>query len=176
MKIKKASTIVFIVFMVLGGSLCSQSISQISYIIKQSIADTETIAVIFSNVSKDQVEGEARSASMITKKQHLVFGVTSKMDIAKQVDAILKMPKTVVFIFTDSTILTPETVKFISQKIGLKKIPTITNRAGDTLQGALLSVYKNNDKLEKHINKKLLPIFELTIPAEILAECITDAE
>ncbi len=176
MKKTMVATLLFAVSLVLPAGPAPQTISQIGFVVKTAIPTVETIALIFNQANQSQVETEARSATVVTKKKILIYGVTTKADIAKHLASISELGNAVVVVYSDNAILNAESVKFIAQKLGLKKIPVVSTRASDTLEGAVLGVVKTADKLEKHVNKKVLPIFGLTLPAEFLADCIVDVE
>lgn len=153
-----------------------QTVSQIGFVVKQTIPTIENIAVIFNMNRKDQVEAEARSAVLITKKKIQIFGVSSKPEIAQKMQDISGMGNVAVVVLADDSVLNAESVKFIAQKLGLKKIPVISTRQKDTGEGALITIIKAADKIEKHINKKLISVFGLNIPAEALADFVVDVE
>lgn len=165
-----------VMFLFVGVSASPQSVGQIGFVMKNAMPAVETIAVVVSQNSKEQAESEARSAVVITKKKYMVYPVTTKADIAKQVQSILSLGSVAVLVLTDEAVLNADSVKFIAQKIGLKKIPLVSNRAGDTAAGAVMAVIKAGEKIEKHVNKKLLPVFDLTLSPEFLSDCVIDQE
>lgn len=48
--------------------LQAQTLSQIGFVVNQAIPDVENIAVIASKMEQQRFEGEARTASLVTKK------------------------------------------------------------------------------------------------------------
>lgn len=161
----------------LSANPIPQTVSQLGFVVKTAIPAVETIAIIFNQSNQAQVENEAKSATLVTKKKILIYGVTTKADIAKHISSISGLGNNVVtVIYSDNAILSADSVKFITQKLGVKKIPVVSTRATDTLEGALLGVVKTPDKLEKHLNKKVMPIFGITMAPEFLADCIVDIE
>lgn len=153
-----------------------QTVGQVAFVIKSGIPEVETIAVICSQANAAQIENEAKSAVVITKKKILVYKIQSKSDIASQLNTITNMSSIAVLVIADNGALNKDSVKFIVQKVGLKKIPVVSVREGDTQEGALLAIFKSGEKIEKHINKKVIPILGVNIPAEFLAECVVDVE
>lgn len=164
--------------LILCSSIFSQSLSQMGFIIKKAIPSIENIAVVCWGKSyvKKKVESEARPATLITRKKYSIFPVEAKSDIAKMIGKVEKMNNVAVIVIADNKILTPETVQFIAQKTMGSQIPVISNRPKDTLQGALLSIYTEDTKIQKHINKIIGAALNLNIPESFLAECIVDAE
>ena len=164
--------------LLLCSSIFSQSLSQLGFIIKKAIPYVENIAVICYGKSfvKNKIEREARPATLITKKKYSIFPVESKSEIAQMILKIEKLDNAVVVVIADNKILTPETVQFIAQKTLDSQIPVISNRPKDTLQGAVLSIYIENEKIQKHINKIIVAALNLNIAEPFLTECIVDAE
>jgi hypothetical protein len=167
---------IFLLILLIFYPLGSQSISQIGYLIKKAIPYVETIAIFVSNANKPKVILECRSATIITQKDYRVFNVASKGDIATDIYQIKKLRNVVVITYADESVITPAVVKFVAKKLSKKKIPLISNRAKDTLHGALLSIFSNSSNIEKHINKIISTAYEINIPEEFLAECVVDAE
>ncbi len=115
-------------------------------------------------------------AQIITKKKFLVYTISSKYDIKKKLRTILNKKNIVVYIVTDNDIFVPEIVKEISSTLNEHRIPLFSNRDKDTMVGALLSVFKKNDLLEKHVNQITASILKITIPEEFLKTCVIDVE
>ncbi len=162
--------------LLLNAELTFQTVGQVAFVIKSALPDVENIAVICSEANFSQIENEAKSAVLITKKKIFVNKIQTKADIANQLNAIMAMNSVAVLIIADSGVLNKDSVKFIVQKVGMKKIPVISVREGDTQEGALLAVFKKDEKIEKHINKKIISVLGVNISAEFLGECVVDVE
>jgi ABC-type uncharacterized transport system substrate-binding protein len=169
---------VFLFTLMLCGGIYSQSLAQMGFIIKKAIPSVENIAVIFPGKSfiKAKIEREARPAILITKKKYTIFSVIAKSDLAQKISQIQKMDNVVVVVITDNTTLTPSAVQFIAQKTLEDQIPVISNRAKDTLQGALMSIFIEDAKIQKHINKIIASALGLEFSDAFLSECSIDAE
>ncbi|HNX97589.1 MAG TPA: hypothetical protein PKK12_07910 [Candidatus Aminicenantes bacterium] len=169
--------LLMVTFLCLPANPIPQTVSQLGFVVKTAIPAVETIAIVFNQSNQAQVEGEAKAATLVTKKKILIYGVTTKADIAKHISSISGLGGNVVaVVYSDNAVLNADSVKFITQKLGVKKIPVVSTRAADTLEGALLGIVKTPDKLEKHLNKKVMPIFGITLAPEFLADCIVDIE
>jgi len=167
--------IVLISFM-LKGEIFLQTVSQIAYVIKTGLPTVETIAVVCSEANFDRVEAEAKSAVVITKKKIVVYKLQTKADIAAKINEISALSNVAVLIIADSSVLNKDSVKFIVQKVGMKKIPVISVREGDTQEGALLAIYKKGEEIEKHLNKKVMPILGINLAEDFIGSCIVDIE
>ncbi len=155
--------------------LKSQSLSQIGFVIKKALPAVENVAVIFPSLMKDQIVSQAQTAQLITKQKFTVYGVSTKGDLSKELFNIKRLDNLAVIVITNDALLTPDIIQFVLNKLD-NKVPVISNRSKDTLQGALLSVFSNNETIEKHINMIVAAAMGLTIPEEFLAECIIDVE
>lgn len=173
---KKSVAIIFLLLFCIV--ICAQSLSQIGFILKKAIPEIETISVIFNKIPAvtKRIENEARPAILITKKKFIIFPVEKMSDIATTLSDIQKLEKVAVVVITDNTFLTPSTVQFIAQKTLESQIPLISDRAKDTLQGALLSIYQEDAKIQKHINKIIASALGLNLSEDFLSECLVDAE
>lgn len=167
---------VFLFTLLLCSAIFSQSLSQLGFIIKKAIPNIDTITVIFNKVIVDKIEREARPATLITKMKYVIFPVEKKSDIADKIFQILKMDNVAIVVITDSSFLTPSTIQFIAQKTLESQIPVITNRSKDTLQGALLSIFTEDSRIKKHINKITASALSLELSEAFLAECTVDVE
>lgn len=167
---------VFLFTLLLCSAIFSQSLSQLGFIIKKAIPNIDTITVIFNKVIVDKIEREARPATLITKMKYVIFPVEKKSDIADKIFQILKMDNVAIVVITDSSFLTPSTIQFIAQKTLKSQIPVITNRSKDTLQGALLSIFTEDSRIKKHINKITASALSLELSEAFLAECTVDVE
>jgi ABC-type uncharacterized transport system substrate-binding protein len=173
----KKSMVIF--FLLLFCSVIyTQSLSQIGFIVKKALPEIETISIIYNKTPSaiKRIENEVRPAILITKKKYIIFGVEKMSDVASTINDIQKMEKVAVVVITDNTFLTPSTVQFIAQKTLENQIPVISDRSKDTLQGALLSIYMEDSKIQKHINKIIASALGLNLPESFLAECQVDAE
>jgi ABC-type uncharacterized transport system substrate-binding protein len=155
--------------------LQSQSLSQIGFVIKKALPNVENIAVIYPSLIKDQIVSQAKTAQLITKKKFSVYGVSNKGGLSKELFNIKRMSNLAVIVITNESTLTPDIIPFILGKLD-NKVPVISNRSKDTLQGALLSVFSTNGTIEKHINMIVAAAMGLTIPEEFMAECVIDVE
>ncbi len=167
---------VLLFILLLCSVIFSQSLSQLGFIIKKAMPNIDTITVIFNRVIFDRIEREARPATLITKMKYVIFPVEKKSDIADKIFQILKMDNVAIVVITDSSFLTPSTIQFIAQKTLESQIPVITNRSKDTLQGALLSIFTEDSRIKKHINKITASALSLELSEAFLAECTVDAE
>lgn len=167
---------VFLFALLLYCGISSQSLSQIGFIIKKAVSNVDTITVIFNKVIVKRIEREARPATLITKMKYVIFPVRKKSDIADRLFQIQKMDNVAVVVITDNSILNPSTIQFIAQKTLENQIPVITDRDKDTLQGALMSIFMEDAKIKKHINKIIADALGLELPEAFLAECTIDAE
>lgn len=155
--------------------LQSQSLSQIGFVIKKALPNVENIAVIYPSLLKDQMVSQAKTAQLITKKNFSVYGVSNKGELSKELFNIKRTNNLAVIVITNEATLTPDIIQFILGKLD-NKVPVISNRAKDTLQGALLSVFTNNGSVEKHINMIVAAAMGLNIPEEFMGECVIDVE
>lgn len=162
--------------LLLCSAIYSQSLSQLGFIIKKAMPNINTISVIFNKVIIDRIEREARPAILITKMKYIIFPVEKKSDIAKKISQILKIDNVAILVITDKSLLAPSTIQFIAQKTLESQIPVITNRSKDTLQGALLSIFSEDSRIKKHVNKITASALSLELPEAFLAECTVDAE
>jgi ABC-type uncharacterized transport system substrate-binding protein len=174
MKMKKSMLLFFI--LTLCVSTYTQSLSQIGFIIKKAVPTVERIAVIFSHIKVKQMQREAKPATLITKKKYLIFSCQSRSDVAEKLHEIKKMDNVVLVVIGDDDFVTPSLVQSIAQNAGESNIPVVSNREKDTLQGALLSIFTQDGKIQKHINMIIAAALKLTIPEAFLAECKIDAE
>lgn len=165
---------VFVFCILSVSSLSSQTISQIGFIIKQGLPETETVIVMVNKAESPRVKAEARTAVLVTKKQFLVFDISTLGDISKTISNAQKMKNVVVLMIADSKILEPKSIKYASHKLGLKQIPLISTRENDTKQGALLAIYQEGEAIERHVNNIVADALKVKFPPEFLAACIVD--
>ena len=155
--------------------LQSQSLSQIGFVIKKALPNVENIAVIYPILMKDQIVSQAKTAQLITKKNFSVYGISNKGELSKELFNMKRMSNLAVIVITNEATLTPDIIPFILGKLD-NKVPIISNRSKDTLQGALLSVFTNDGSVEKHINMIAAAAMGLSIPQEFMGECVIDVE
>lgn len=168
--------LLILLILVFISPLMTQSISQIAFIIKKALPNVENIAVIFPKHLKSSIVPQAQTAQLVTKKNITVYGVSRKSELATELYIIKRIENAAVIVITDDNILSPKSIQFILDKVGSKKMPLISNREKDTLQGALLSVFVKDNQIEKHINKIVAAALDLNIPEEFYGECIIDVE
>ncbi len=161
---------------ILSCGLFSQTVTQMGFIIKKALPDTESIAILVTDMQKEKLTKEAQSAQLITKVKYFVITVSNKSEIAAKINYIKNLEKTATLIIADDLILNEGTAKFIAQKLAASRTPVISNRAKDTLQGLLMTVTMNDGSLEKHVNKISMSALGLALSDEFLGECIIDVE
>lgn len=156
--------------------LNSQTLPQMGFIIKKGLVDVETVAVIFYKPKEEQMVKEARTASLVSGKKFHLYGISTRADIPRALYSIQKLAKPAIIVMTDETALGPKGVKYITEKVSPKKIPVISNRDKDTLEGGVLCVVKKDDRIETHVNKLVALLLEINFSPEFLSECIADVE
>lgn len=174
--IKKNLVALFVLMLVMGSFAYSQNLGQMGYIIKKAIPDTESIAVIFEQSKQDQILKQAQTAALIAKAKFNVYAVKSKSDLPKILDNFSEGKKMAVVIITDSGMFNQEGVKFVAQRMAVKNIPVVTNRADDTSQGAIVCIFTKNEKLETHVNKNAAGGLKITFPDDFLSTAIIDSK
>lgn len=170
---------VFIISVVLLSVhvLAAQTLSQVGFIVKKGLPDTQNIAVLFPSIHDEAVKSEARTATLVTKSKFHIYGIKVRGDISRALQGIERLKKVVVIIVSDSTVLSPKSVKYIAQKMGIKGIPVVSNRDGDTKLGALLTVLKKGDDIETHINMVTANnVLKIQLTPEFLSSVIVDVE
>jgi len=136
----------------LAQALTAQTLSQVGFIVKKGLPGIENIAVLYPTTQEDKVKNEARTATLVTKSKFHIYGIKARGEIARTMQAIVGLNHVVVIIVTDNTVLNHSSVKYIAQKMGVKGIPVVSDRDGDTKLGALLTVLKKGEDIETHIN------------------------
>lgn len=174
--VKKNLVILFMLIVVMGSFAYSQNLGQMGYVIKKAIPDTDNIAVIFEQSKQDQILKQAQTASLIAKAKFNIYPVKSKSDLPKILENFNDSKKLAVVIITDSGIFNQEGVKFVTQRLVVKNIPVITNRADDTSQGAILCIFTKNEKLETHVNKNAAAGLKIIFPEDFLSTAIIDSK
>ena len=173
---KKRWIVLIVALIVLSCGLSSQTVTQMGFIIKKALPETQSIAVLVSDMQKERLTKEAQSAQLITKVKYYVITVSNKSEISAKINYIKSLEKTATLIIADDLIMNEGTVKFIAQKLASSRIPVVSNRLKDTLQGLLLTISLNESTLEKHVNKISMSALGLALSDEFLAECIIDVE
>lgn len=161
---------------VLSSLIFSQSLTQIAYIVKKAIPDSENYVVLFPKDQEEVIKKHANTASLINKKKFHIYPIINRPDITKVLPSIMKIVKPTIIIITNENILNAKSIKFIAQKVGLKGIPVVTNRENDTTQGALLSILDKDNKIETHVNIVMASILKITFPQDFLDEAIIDVQ
>ena len=173
---KKVLLLVIFIFLTLT-TIKSQTITQMGFIIKKAIPSIQNIAIIFPKNMHKQIAKEAKIAQIITKKKYVIYtGEKRTNKISTLVYNIKRLKNVVVIIITDNDTLSVDSVKYLLNKFNERKIPVISNRKKDTLIGVLMTIFKNDNKIEKHINKIVSSALEITFSQEFLNECIIDVE
>jgi hypothetical protein len=173
---KKQIVFVILLLALLGASLNSQTLSQIGFILKKPLPDTENIVVLYPEIQTDKIVNEAQNATLITRIKFQVYGIKTKSDIPRAIKYIDDLKNPVVIIIGDNGVLNFESVKYVAQKLGAKDLPVVSNRAEDTKAGALLSVVQKGDIIETHLNKAVAAALKITLQDEFLSGCIVDIQ
>ncbi len=173
---KKRWMVSALAFFILSIVLHSQTVTQMGFIIKKALPETEAIAVLVHDMQKERITKEAQSATLITKIKYYVITVSNKSEIAAKINDVRNINNVAAMIIADELILNEGTVKFIAQKLASKKTPVISNRAKDTLQGILMTIFMNENIIEKHVNKISMSALEIALSDEFLSECVIDVE
>lgn len=156
-------------------TLSSQTLTQIGFVVKKAIPDVENIAVLCHKSKQEVVTKEAQTAFLVNRKKFHVYTVEKRSDLPKALTAIRKLDKVALVIVSDELVLSAKSVKYIAQKLVLKKIPVISNRNSDTLSGALLVVRQEGDKVVTHVSKVVAGALKLTLSEDFLASAVIDA-
>lgn len=172
---KKLLSLLLFVTLIAPFALFSQTLSQIGFVVKKAIPDVENIAVLCHKSKKEAISKEAQTAFLVNRKKFHVYTVEKRADLPKALTAIRKLPQVALVIVGDDSVLNAKSVKYIAQKLVLKKIPVISNRNSDTLSGALLVVRKDGDKVVTHVSKVVASALKLTLSDEFLATAVIDA-
>jgi len=174
---KKSILFMFVTF-IMVTLLEPQSISQVGFIIKKSIPNVKEIVILVAENQKATVMKQARMAQIITKKKFSVYPISKKIEVIKKVRMVSKKKNSAVYIVTDNKYFNTDTIKLISDKLNNRGIPLFSNRDKDTMVGAIISIFKNNGVLEKHVNQITASILKIKIPDEFLKgkNCIIDVE
>lgn len=177
MFMRKKSLIIIFAVLLMAGILTAQSLSQVGFIVKKGLPGTKNIAVLYPSIQEDKIKAEARTATLVTKSKFHVYGLNTRGDISRALQAIDGMDNAVVIIVSDNSVLSPKSVKYIAQKMGVKGIPVVSNRDGDTKLGALLTVLKKGEDIEIHLNKVTAKnVLKIEFSPEFLSGVIVDVD
>jgi ABC-type uncharacterized transport system substrate-binding protein len=171
--VKKFVLTILMVTLITGG-LYAQSLSQISYVIKKALPETQNIAVICLDTQQDKIKKEAQTAFLVTRIKVNVYPIKSMRDIPRAMSGITRMKHVATIVITNNSVLSQKSVKYLAQKLAGKGIPVISNRHSDTSKGALLSLVYKDDKIETHVSKVAAKALKITLSDEFLAECVVD--
>ena len=156
------------------GFINAQTISQMGFVIKKGLPEIEHIAVICNLTDKDKITNEAKTAYLVTRKQFHVYAIKSHTDLPKVMQGVRDFKNCAVIIVTDNQALNQKSVKYIAQKLGLKKIPVISNRDGDTKLGAIFSIIKEGEAIQTHLSKVAINALQLSLSDEFVNSCVLD--
>jgi ABC-type uncharacterized transport system substrate-binding protein len=171
--------LIFLLFIFLSQFLLSKTVSvtQLGFIIKKSLPQTKTIAVLYPSYLKTTVIKDAKLAYSILRKNIVIYKISRRFELTKKIKRISKYKNVAVVLITDKSLLTQKSVKFISSKLSKLSIPLISNRKDDTKFDALISMFYNKSKkLEIHLNKSQLEALDLTIPDDMVNKFIIDSD
>lgn len=171
---EKKTVFFLLIIGVMAGGLYSQSLTQIVYIINKAVPEVKNIAILYNHSNKDTIEKDARTASFATQKKISAYGIKTKGDIPGALDGISLLKNVAVIVIADEVHLNTESVKYTTQKLGLKNIPVVSTRLGDTAQNAFLCVVRKGDNIEIHVNKTVASALKITLTDDFLAECTLD--
>ena len=173
---KKRVMIAALALFILSSALAAQTVTQMGFIIKKGLPETEAIAILVHEMQKERLTKEAQSAQLITKVKYYVITVSNKSEIVAKINDIRNINNAAALIIADDLILNEGTVKFVAQKLASKKTPVFSNRAKDTLQGILMTIFSTDGGIEKHVNKISMSALGITLSDEFLSECVIDVE
>jgi len=167
-------SLIFVLLLV--PSVQAQTLSQIGFVVKKALPEVENIAVLCVTVQKDIVSNEAKTAFLVTRKKFHVYVVRGITDIPKALANVRELKNCALVIITDDSTLNQKSVKYVSQKLALKKIPVISNRTGDTKQGALLVVTSQDNSVKTYASKVVAGALAITLSDEFLASTVIDGQ
>lgn len=173
---KKTSMVIPFFLVLFTGLISAQSLTQIGFVAKKAVTRGENFVVLCPEAYKDDMIRQARKAQVINQRQYHVFAVSKRSDIPRILPAVFKLKSPVVIIFGNSNALSPKSVKYVAEKVGLKGIPVITNRKNDTKQKALMVVLDTNGQVKAHINKVMAFVLKIEFPADFLEKAVIDVK
>lgn len=173
---KKVTIGLMLLFFIITFSLYSQTLIQIAFVIKKAIPNVTNIAVIGMKKDNDVLGSNAAKAKLITRVNFHVYTPISRSDILSELSKIYRLKNVVVIVKTNNNIFDINSIKYIALKLFKKKIPLITDRITDTLQGAMITLGKNDQKIVIHISKLVSNAYGINFPEEFLNEAIVDVE
>ncbi len=175
--VKKTFLLLIVAFgLLMVAPLNAQTLSQVAFIINKAMPSVENIAVLTNKVNQPKYEAEAKTATLVSKKTFHVYGVTNVGQISKSIYTIQKLKNVVVVTIPRDAFLNERSIKYAAQKLGLKRIPVISTRPGDTMHGAILSIFEKDGNIEKHVNKVVAAALKIDLPDAFLKECVVDVK
>lgn len=169
----KAMVIPFILAL-LTGLIRAQSLTQVGFIVKKAVVEGENFVVLCPKAQEKEIIRQAKQAQVVNQRKYHVFPIKKRSDIPRVLPAVLKLKKPVIIIVANSNALSPKSVKYVAEKVGLKGVPVITNRKGDTKQKALLVIRQEDGKIVTHVNKIMAGVLKVTLPGDLIAEAVVD--
>lgn len=170
-------TVLFITllsFLAVAGT--SQTMTQISYVIKKGFPGVKKVAVIYPAKLKGRIIKESQLAQVTSRISVVPYAVKIKTEILSALFTIRKEKNMAVVVIADDTVLSKKSIKMIVSKLGSTKIPIISTREKDTLNGVLLTIYNKNGKIEKHLNLLAAEAKKINLSASFKSECVVDVE
>jgi|GEM_PF-1823630 len=173
----KKAIIPIVVLVFIGSfSLHAQTIIQMGFIVKKALPNIENIAVIGLKKDRRSLGAEASKAKIITRVDYQVYTPVTKSDILSELNKIYRYDNVAIIVMTNDNIFDKNSIKYIALKLYKKKIPLVTDRITDTLQGAMITVEDMGGKIEVHISKLVSNAYGITFPEEFLQDAIVDVE
>ncbi len=170
-------TVLFILLMsFLAAAGVSQTMTQISYVIKKGFPGVKKISVIYPSKLKSRIIKEAQLAQVTSRLTVVPYEVKIKTEILSALFSIRKDKNLAVVVVADDTVLSKKSIKMIVSKLASTKIPIVSTREKDTLNGVLLTVYSKNGKVEKHLNLLAAEAKKIKLSAAFKSDCIVDVE
>ena len=173
---KKTTLVISFILVLFTGLICAQSLTQIGFLAKQAVVRGENFVVLCPEAELDAITKQAQKAQVINQRKYHVFPIAKRSDIPRILPSIIKLKNPVVIILGNSNALSPKSVKFVAEKVGLKGIPVITNRENDTKQKALMVVLDKGGEVKTHVNNVMAFVLKVEFPAELLAKAVVDVE
>ena len=148
------------------ANLAGQSLSQIGFKVKQMWPEVGSFAVVCSQSEREQVENQAKTATLITRKKVLVFAVGYMGDLNQRLASIQAMNHPAVIVVANEQFMKGEIVQYLSEKMSKAGIPVISTRLKDTFQGAALTMAMEGDNLVVHGNMLALSMAKVNLSEE----------
>lgn len=173
---KKVLILAMIFLFIVSFSLNAQTIIQMGFVIKKALPDVKNIAVIGLKKDRRALGAEAAKAKIITRLDYQVYTPVTKSDILTELNKIYRYDDVAIIVRTNTNIFDKNSIKYIALKLYKKKVPLITDRITDTLQGAMITFGEIDGKIEVHISKLVANAYGIIFPEEFLADAIVDVE